>query len=215
MKRTSPLVWLVMSISVAGVAAVATYVAKNPKAIMPPQTGLQIQATPPNPNTNLERNPESVMVYTGSIGTNGASFTAEKTPLPSGANPMTFALNQYLHGSGVGDPSARILDVTVSGDNAAIATNEAFDKGYGSFEEHLILVGFAKTLSQFDGLTTFTLEANGKPITTLGSADLTSPTNIKKLLDAEASFGDDSKPTSVDESKSVPDPSSTSSNGEN
>lgn len=175
MKSKTTAVWIVMLLAVAGVAGIAAYVTHTPR-LVPPVSGEPNEPSLNHAKTSAQppaRHGATIIVFTPSMGADGISFSRAMAEVPEGEDAKVFAVNAFLKAAQIAPPDARALGVEMRDDGtAAIGFNQAFARSYGSFEEKSLLDGFAATLGQFAEVKTIRLEVEGRPITSLGSTDL-------------------------------------------
>ncbi|MBS1717784.1 MAG: GerMN domain-containing protein [Armatimonadetes bacterium] len=183
-KVTSKLIMalLLSGVGLASMTAYSRYAANEPlpKAISKEATEQAPGEKPPAEQTQppKETASTSVTVLTPHSKDLQVTFDSATVKLPEGENPMVFALNHYLRLISSVPADAKVLGVSVDGGVATVNFTSAIDAGYGSADEKVILDGISATLAQFPDIKSVKFSAEGKPLTTLGHADLTDPTPI-------------------------------------
>lgn len=167
-----------------GVGAVAEYVAQTPSlrhAPELPQSPPTAIAPSPHRTSQTENAPaaQSVLVYVPSMDASGIVFSRQESPVADGEDPKLVAINAFLRASQIAPDGAEATDVQVQeGGSAVVTFNKAFDQTYGTFDEKKLIDGLRAALGQFGDVQEFAMVIDGKPITTLGSADLASPIQV-------------------------------------
>jgi len=180
-KRFSVGIFLLFLVGIAGAAGVAYYVVEiKPTA----DAELHKAAAPqpePAPVKRMSEKPqaEQVTVYTPASSGMDVTFTPGSQDLPAGADPKVFALNAYLKLVPAVPQGAEVTGVVVVSGTATVNGNKAFgEASYGSMDEKLVLDGICATLGQFSDVEKVVIQVEGKPIDSLGHADLTVPMDV-------------------------------------
>lgn len=198
---TTKTLMIVAISTVAIVGSLAAYVKLTPADRVPddqrrPAEG--IAAQPPTPNIDVkvgEREVGEVLVFVPSFSGNDLVFTAEPRTVPGDQKPEVFAVQAFLDASRIPEKDARVLNVDIKFGVAAVSFNAAFQSGYGSEDESVLLEGIRRAVGQFPGAKFVEFYIDGTRIDTLGHADLSEPLPVIRTT-----------PTSDEEPKS-PTPS--------
>lgn len=177
--------------SLVALGALGSYVNNNRKAVPDSETNAEREA---KPRVSIETNAtdsgrqqatqkfagEKVEVFLAKAGQGDeVTFEGKEMKVANGENPKQFALFESLKGIPVFPKDARILGIDQSGSHLIVQFNDKIEAGYGTDEEATILNCMRKALEQFKDVQTFSLEANGKPLTTLGQFDLSKPIPVR------------------------------------
>lgn len=181
MKSKSSFVWVLMCTAALGVGAVAEYVVHTPK--LKQEQPIDVPAptpTAPKARTEAEQPPKqdvaSVLVYTPEMDTTGITFTKASVSVPSGTDAKVAAINEFLKAAQLAPDDALALSVDVRDDGTAeVVFTKSFEQSYGAFDEKKMIDGLRAALGQFPDVSAFTMLIGDKALTTLGSADLSSP----------------------------------------
>lgn len=131
-----------------------------------------------------EKSENSVMVMTPHEDSSGVTFKASSRKLKSGEDGMLVSVQEGLKLISAVPKDARVLSIERKGSQAIVQVNDKFSSGYGTDEEAAILESIRQTLAQFPEIQTFTIECEGKQLTTLGQFDLTKPVNVRGTWDS-------------------------------
>jgi len=134
------------------------------------------------PNTELR-----VLVYTPVKDNAGpeatkANFTFSSTSevVPADQDPIVFAVNEYLRNAKVTEPDAKLMGVDLNEGLAVLHFNSAMNHTIGEDNESYLLNGIDKTLAQFPEVQKVQYYAEGTPIETFGSVDLSQPLSVNE-----------------------------------
>lgn len=176
-KRT---LFVVTFVAVAVVGGVAAYVKFAPATHAPIEepNGGTILTRGKGPDVSIthgqpEHSEQKVLVFHASYEGENLKFDSLERDVPVGEDPKVFAVNEFLKDSKIVDEGARLLAVHMQGDEAHLSFNEAFNTSYGTDDEHTLLDGLRTTLGQFPEVKKVLLEADGKPIESLGNVEIT------------------------------------------
>jgi hypothetical protein len=174
MKSKTFAIWFVMVLATLGVAAIATYERTTPRLPAPESEPPVSVITTPSPELSKKTVPQAATfsLYVPTMGADGIAFTKSTETIPEGEDPKLFAVNAFLKASDIVPEGAEALGVDMRDGIAIIGFNKAFDQTYGSFDEKKLVDGLAATLGQFPEVKSYEMQIEGKPVTTLGSADL-------------------------------------------
>lgn len=173
----TPVVIGIALASAIGLAAVATYVHNNPHAVIPPGFSSQTQPLKSKTESN-KRDKGEILVFVPQMGKDGISFTTQSVPYPDGTDKLTYSVNQFLKVANITSPNVQCLGVDLHEGLATIGLSPDFKASYGAFDEKILIDGFAATLGQYKRIKFYNIEVNGKPLTTLGSVDLSQPVPV-------------------------------------
>lgn len=109
-----------------------------------------------------------------------ATFERKLVPVPAGEDAKVFAVNAFLQASKIVEPTARLLAVDVEDGVAKLSFNAAFEGGYGSGDEAVLIEGLQRTLGQFEGITKIEVFADGKPLDSLGNVELAGGLDVRR-----------------------------------
>jgi len=112
-------------------------------------------------------------------------FTSRGASVPSGVDPKVYAVNEFLSGTKIADPAARLLSVDIRHGVASLYFNGAMEQTFGTDDENVILNGLLATMAQFSEVQKVDFFANGKKIDSFGNVDLSEPQPVHP--DSEAS----------------------------
>ncbi len=158
-----------------GVAAVGMYVKNTPDAAQIPPAlrrsslGHEAQKVPVRAKDSAE-----ILIPRSSGG--NLSFEKSTEKVPTGADPMVFAINRYLENTHFAKGHA--LSCTVVDGLAHIEFDPAFQSSYGSSDEETLLQGLSKTLGQFPEVKKMQFFINGSPVESIGNVDLSQPLDV-------------------------------------
>jgi len=202
MPAKTSVVIIIAAVSAVGIAAIATYVRAEPRAVIPAPV---IQHSYPvvNPPVQPAQTPKNpyVLVFQPHMGMDGISFTNLPESPPDGTDPKMFAVNEFLKVSKVPPVDAKVIGIDLQNKVAILGFNKAFKHTYGTFDEKTLLDGLAITLGQFKDIDKYTIEVDGQPLDTLGSVSLSDPIPVIRpnLSDNKPSWGTDADPNSASE----------------
>jgi hypothetical protein len=171
-------------VGAAGVYAFGLYVGKTPDAQKVPVTLRRTEeGKPPPPAAEATREDQaSATVLTPKSEGGNLTFESKTESVPTGTDPIVFAVNRYLENSHLVLAGAKALHAEVKEGTANIDFTEAMEKkSLGSSDEAALLQGISKTLSQFPEVKKVQFFISGKPMSSLGNVDLSQPLDIKDL----------------------------------
>ncbi len=76
-------------------------------------------------------------------------FTSQLENVPSGEDPMVFAVNSFLQNAKVTDPEGKVMAIDLNDGLATIHFNAPMNHTLGEDDESYLLNGIDKTLAQF------------------------------------------------------------------
>lgn len=130
---------------------------------------------------NVVEDPTSITIKKPQFLDGELTFDDSTIEVPKGQDPKKFALNTYLAQLSYVPVEATVQSVTMDGSVAVVDFSEAIEAGYGTEDESILINGLLASLSQFEGVDWMRLTVNGKPLTTLGSSDLTDPLPVPEM----------------------------------
>lgn len=102
-------------------------------------------------------------------------FDATQSSAPAGANPMVYAVNEFLGHVKAVPNGARATAVTVKDGLATLDFSGAFAQTYGTEDEQVILNGILTVMGQFSEVRSVQITVVGRPIETLGNVEIMDP----------------------------------------
>lgn len=174
-KSTFP-IWVLLCIGVFGLGALAAYVKYSGAATVLPEDRLRVAG----PQGKSAEQPKSVTVLKPHYEDDKLLFNKEEHPVPEGVNAMVFSVNQFLEKSQVAPKDARAVSCSVKDGVATIEFSKAFDRTYGTEDEHTLLDGILTTMGQFGEVESVQFDVEGQPLETLGNVDLTTPQPVMR-----------------------------------
>lgn len=178
-KSNGPIVGLVV-VGVVGLASLAAYVKYGGASTVPPEDR--------RPATNVshvdDKKDGKVTVITPSREGTDLKLHKQEADVPSGKDPILFAVNHYLKESQIVPDDARALGEQVKDGVALLDMSPSFNQSYGSFDEQALLKGICASLAQFKNVDKVQFFVEGKAIETLGNVDLTQPIPVRGGSDA-------------------------------
>lgn len=197
---TTKTLFIVTLLASAIVASLAAYVKFAPADRVPEnqrRTEMSSAKKPPQPGIEVKVNDRKhgeVLVFTPRFEGENLRFTAEPKAVPSDLKPEVFAVQAFLDASKVTENAVRVLNVDIKFGVAVISFNAAFQAGYGSEDEHILLEGIRRAVGQFPGAKFVEFYIDGTRIDTLGHSDLSEPLPVIRV-------------TTTDEAPKSPGPS--------
>lgn len=165
-----PLIWMAV-IAAAMFGGLFYYVKFGPTSKLTP---LERTSTPAE---------TEVIVPVPGKGGQDDNFTTKSIKLPKGSDPIVASVNAYLDGLKFVQPEARLLEVKYDKGNAELRFSSNFRQFYGTDDEATIIKGIVRAVAANNSnIKTVTFTENGKPIDTLGQADLTGPQPVKDWI---------------------------------
>jgi hypothetical protein len=119
-----------------------------------------------------------VVVFLPREGGPQTSFRQVTREAPREADLRVFAINEFLTGSNVAPPDARLLSLELEERHAKLHFNAAFRTTYGSMDEGTIIEGLRRSLGQFVEVATFEMFAEGEVIDTFGHVEFDTPITV-------------------------------------
>lgn len=201
----------IVFISSLGLGTLTFYVLKEPHAFTPATQPL-VHSSPlqSKPESSLPPQSQAVYAYLPKMTKVGIVFDQVTISTEKSSDPMAAAMNEFLADSHIVPSDARCVGTKVIQGVAHVSFNDAFRQTYGSFDEKMLIDGIRRNASQFPDVQSVSIEVNGQPIETLGSADLSTPlpplTENQDLFsnsDSDAKTDTDSSPSN-DSSQTKP-----------
>jgi len=179
--RRALLVFAVLAILAVGVGF-GLYTALKQRPEKPP-------AAPPRPPDIVitEETPAKVKVYRVVVENNQPVVRAEEKAVKPGEDPVEIALRRLVeqgHNADLANPipkGTRLLGVKITDGLAQVNLSREFRENFrgGSMAEALIIDVILQTLGQFSEVKQVRLLLEGKPLDTLGHADLSEPLDVR------------------------------------
>lgn len=161
-------VWTLLILGAASVTGLAVYIKTTPADRVPAS------------EHRRQRQPNTVSVYRPKYVGDHLQFEARRETPPSGQDERVFAINKFLHESGVALEGAELLSCEIRDQIAYLNFNRAFDRTYGTEDEQTLVKGILQVMSQFEGFNSVQILIEGKPMQTMGNIDLTEPLPIHR-----------------------------------
>lgn len=168
---------LLFLVAAGGATALGIYVQSGHDKVPPAEPAPKPQITRPveKPIEHKEQNPTVMVLVPSSKGEN-LTFKEDNRPLPLGEDAKVYSINEYLRQLPSVPKDAKALSVEISNRTAVVQFNKAFtDASYGSMDEKFVLDGVCATMGEFPDIDQVMFQFDGKPIDSLGHADLTDP----------------------------------------
>ncbi len=127
------------------------------------------------PGQGAQKSARPVTVLTPRYSDDKLLFDKTQKTSPEGQDAMVYALNEFLAGSKVTPTDARAESCTVKDGVAMVEFSKAFDRTYGTEDEHTVVEGILRTMGQFPEISSVQFNVGGQPLETLGNIDLTTP----------------------------------------
>lgn len=167
------------------VAGLAMYVKLAPADKVPAQEHRDNAVSRPAPQIDVTTKRSGaidgrVEVFAAQPDGDGVKFTSRTVAVPDGEDAKTFAVNEFLKSSNIPDTDARLLSVSVEDRVAKLYFNAAFEGGYGTMDEGVLLEGLGRSLGQFAEVDKFEIFVDGKPLDSLGNVELESGLDVKR-----------------------------------
>jgi len=174
-------------IGAAGVYAVGFYIKKTPEAQNVPPPLHRTQSDKGNVGQPADQK-SSVKIITPESHSGDLKLNQTDESVPTGTDPILFAVNRFFENSHITTPDAKVLNVDVKEGVALINCTEAMDKGHGSSDEQALIQGLSKTLSQFANVKKFQVLVSGKPVS-WGNIDMSEPLDVTPPDDSSTKTG--------------------------
>ena len=152
------------------VAGLFAYVKFSPAARVPEAERRTVASESKTPSR-----PHKVVVYKPKYVDHDLKFDESERTVPSGQDPVVFAVNAYLDEAGITPNDARLRSCRVENGLATFDFTPAFAQTYGTDDERTLLEGILTVAGQFEEIRTVRFLADGQPIETLGNVELTDP----------------------------------------
>jgi len=162
-------VWALLVLGIGSVAGLAVYIKTTPADRVPAS------------EHRRSTQPQSVNVYRPKYIGDQLKFDSRRETPPAGQDERVFAVNQFLHESGVALEGAELISCEVRDRIAYLNFNRAFDRTYGTEDEQTLVKGILQVMSQFEGFDSVQILIEGKPMQTMGNIDLTDPLPIHRV----------------------------------
>jgi len=120
-----------------------------------------------------------VTVITPSRNGDDLKLDHKQADVPTGEDPMLFAVNHFLRESKIVPSDAKAVGVQVKDGVALLDMSPSFNQSYGSMDEEALLKGLCATLAQFKNVDKVQFFVEGKVIDSLGNVDLSSPIPVR------------------------------------
>jgi hypothetical protein len=174
---TKPVLALLL-VGVVGAVALAAYVKYTDANHVPDDLRRPEQASKIKEGTNPATAQKHVNVLTPELKGTDLELKGQRTEVPTGQDPMVFAVNEYLKNSHITPEGARAVGVQVKDGVAYLDFSREFKQSYGSLDERNLLQGICTTLGQFSSVQKVQFQVDGQPLETLGSVELTDPIDV-------------------------------------
>jgi hypothetical protein len=167
-------------IGAAGVYGLGAYLGKTPEAGQVASNIRRAEALEDHSKPEPPKAEETTAkVLTPVVDGENLTFKVDSETVPTGKNPMVFAVNRYFETSHIMPSGAKVLSVEVKDETAYFDCTEQAEKTFGAMDERTLLQGIAKTLQQFPTIKKFQFLISGTPIETWGGVDMTQPLTIE------------------------------------
>lgn len=178
-------------VGAAGVYAIGLYIGRTSEAQNVPQALHRTSRTDAgaSPSDQATKTDSQVKVLTPKSQGGNLSMEQATESVPSGTDPVVFAVNRYLENAHILPSAAKILKVEVKDGVAMFDCTEAMDKTVGSSDEEALIKGLTKTLGQFPDISTAKFYVSGQQIQTWGNVDLTPGLDVKSPDDTSKTTG--------------------------
>ncbi len=177
--------FVVTLVAVTMVGSLAAYVKLTPADKVPAAEHRDTIAQRNEPKIDIKSHrvgseASEVLVFAPKANGDSVSFESSKVAVPVGEDPHVFAVNEFLRISQIVEPSAKLLSVSVEDGIAKLSFNAAFEGGYGSGDEQVLIEGLTRSLGQFNDVTKFEILVDGKPLDSLGSVELAGGLDVRR-----------------------------------
>ena len=167
------------------VGGLAAYVKLAPADKVPAEEHRDQLSQKPAPQVDItakrtDSEVTDVFVYTPRASGETTVFEGELVAVPAGVDAKVFAVNKFLEVSKIVEPTARLLSVSVEDGVAKLSFNAAFEGGYGSGDEGVLIEGLSRSLGQFKEISKYEVFVDGKPLDSLGSVELAGGLDVKR-----------------------------------
>ena|SRR5579862_1222842 len=160
-------------VGAAGVFAVGVYIKRTPEAQNVPSQIRRDSRNADNEAGHSTSKQSTATVLTPKSKGGDLSFDKSDEPVPSGTDPIVFAVNRYLQNSHILPSTAKAISEQVDANGVAqIDCTEAMDKTVGSLDEQALIQGLSKTLTQFPNVKKAKFFVSGQVIYTWGNVDI-------------------------------------------
>lgn len=135
----------------------------------------------PAPAVETRTKHAQATVLTPSMEGRKLVLTPSTETAPADEDPRVFAVNAYLKKIPATPKGAYAVGIDIRNRVAILQMTPAFaDASYGDDDESAVLTGIQATLGQFPEIDKFQFEVDGKPIESIGHADLTEPLEVTR-----------------------------------
>ncbi|HXH61138.1 MAG TPA: GerMN domain-containing protein [Fimbriimonadaceae bacterium] len=182
-KRDTSLIIAVVVVCAVVAVGLFAYVRNAPKDEIPPKTV----------TVDRQQGGQGVTLLTPYYKNDELAFKSEPAKVPPNVDPHVFVINSYLRSVKAVPEKALLVTCTVKDGVALLDFNKDFDTTYGTFDESTIINGIAAVMGQFQNVSYVRFLSEGKPIETLGNADLTEPVEVTRLASGQTNTGTPAK----------------------
>lgn len=165
-----------LAIGAIGLAVLAAYVKFGGADKVPTEVKRVPAIQQPASNKNK---PDQVTLITPTREGTDLNLGKHQSDVPTGENPMLFALNHFLRESKIVPDDARAVGMQVKDHVALVDVSPSFNQSYGSMDEETLLKGICATLAQFPEVEKVQFFVEGKVVGSLGNVDLSEPISVR------------------------------------
>lgn len=170
-------IFALMLLGLGGGGLLAAYVLSNPNAGRVPQD----LRKPDEPQVAQQQKPiqKPSHVVTPIVKDDGVEYSKKNVTVPPGQNPKVYLVNEALKETKVVPQGARLLGIDMKDGVAYLDFNPAFQYGYSSTEETVVINAVLQTLRQFPDVKKVQFQIEGQPMETLGGHfELSEPLDV-------------------------------------